>query len=59
MLHNVNSQYRQFIVHIICWTVTLMRKINEYSREEKGAYWALKGHIAQAKGDHLDLVHYD
>jgi hypothetical protein len=36
-----------------------MRKIKEYSQEEKGAYWALKGHIAQAKGDHLDLVHYD
>jgi hypothetical protein len=25
-------------------------RTNEYSWEEVGVYWALKGHIAQAKG---------
>jgi hypothetical protein len=33
--------------------------MNEYSREEVGAYWALKRHAAQSQGDHLDRVQSD
>jgi hypothetical protein len=33
--------------------------INEYSREKSGAYYALKGHTVQAKGNHLEGVCYD
>jgi hypothetical protein len=51
------TQHRQFNVHIYLLKHRFNQKVNGYSLEKYGAYYALKGHTAQAKEDHLDRVH--
>jgi hypothetical protein len=47
------------IYGIVEFVTVIVWNVSESSQEQKGTYWVLRGHIAQAKGDHLDRVHSD